>query len=67
VYKPAFTANGVEYLAERESDGRLLHGIVPYGSGNGEVVETILGWLPTKESMVHSCALCEKQKELLEE
>ncbi len=74
VYKPAFTASGVEYLAERESDGFLWHGLIPYAPENedtdledAKIVETRLGWLPTKESMAHECALCEKQKELLNE
>jgi hypothetical protein len=75
VYKPAFTTNGVEYLAEREKDGFLWRGLIPYAPENkdmksakdAKIVETKLGWLPTKESMTHECALCEKQKESIEE
>ncbi|MBN2353814.1 MAG: PD40 domain-containing protein [Spirochaetales bacterium] len=65
VYRPAFTESGVEYLAERDSDGGLWRGVIPF---TGEqATETKLGWLPTLESMANPCDLCEKQKELLKE
>jgi hypothetical protein len=75
IYRPAFTTKGVEYLAERESDGCMWRGLIPYAPENNDmnsatgvkVMETKVGWLPTKESMTHKCALCEKQKELLKE
>ncbi len=65
VFRPAFTDNGVEYLAERDSDGHMWRGVFPFGGA--PATETILGWLPTEESLTHPCDLCEKQKELLNE
>jgi WD40 repeat protein len=75
VYKPAFTKGGVEYLAERESDGWMLRGLIPYAPENKKIkpaesvkaVETKLSWLPPKEPTEGKCGPCENQKALLKE
>jgi hypothetical protein len=62
LFKPAFKDNGIEYLAERESDGRLLHLRQPYPDSDIDaeaykaiVQEIVLASLPEPGSECESC------------
>jgi len=66
LFKPAFTAEGVEYLAESDSIGWLLRCRLSYPKSDGEieVSEEKISWLPEPSagSKKHECPSCQRKK-----
>jgi hypothetical protein len=66
LFKPAFTEDGIEYIAERESDGRLLRCRQPYPDSDIDaeaykamVEEIVLSSLPEPKG---ECEPCERNR-----
>jgi hypothetical protein len=62
LFRPVFTEDGIEYLAERESDGRLLRIRQPYPAGDIDaedykamVEEIVLASLPEPKGECEAC------------
>ena len=65
LFKPAFTDNGIEYLAESDSVGWLLRCRLSYPKSDGEieVSEEKVSWLPEPSAgnEKHECKSCQRK------